>query len=221
LKAIKATFLAGVQIQALTFSISNNHTTLQAASNVFGFAGILLDILAGCFALIGVIQLQKLHSLLLRRSSCVDIISSTLKERHELALLQDVWFLETMFLRVLGNIRAWDELLPDLQDMAKEIQSEIRKDPKNMNDIALLDYIKTADELANLRFGIRRRGTIVAFVAVKIVRILVLLGAMFFILGMLCFVKYGQPIGVWVACFVVVGMTLLVFILLVVGAAYS
>ncbi|KAJ7912269.1 hypothetical protein B0H13DRAFT_1875071 [Mycena leptocephala] len=54
----RATFLAAVQSQIVALSYQENSTRLRMATNVLGFAGVLLDIIAACFALLASTILQ-------------------------------------------------------------------------------------------------------------------------------------------------------------------
>ncbi|KAJ7160564.1 hypothetical protein C8R43DRAFT_1124033 [Mycena crocata] len=58
-EATIATFLAAVQSQIIALSYQDNSTKLKIATNVLGFAGVLLDVLAACLALLASTLLQR------------------------------------------------------------------------------------------------------------------------------------------------------------------
>ncbi|KAJ7635466.1 hypothetical protein DFH06DRAFT_1479129 [Mycena polygramma] len=58
-KASTATFLAAVQSQIIAISYQNNSTAFPVATNVFGFLGVLSDVIAACLALLGSTILQR------------------------------------------------------------------------------------------------------------------------------------------------------------------
>ncbi|KAJ6570500.1 hypothetical protein DFH09DRAFT_1153665 [Mycena vulgaris] len=57
--AIIATFLAAVQSQIIAISYQDNSTRVKVATNVLGFAGVLLDVIAACFSLLASAVLQR------------------------------------------------------------------------------------------------------------------------------------------------------------------
>ena len=70
----KATFIAAVQAQVITYAYQSNTTNLEVAINAFFFTGLFLDIVGGCMAYIVAVQLQHIYALLLRRSTSVSQI---------------------------------------------------------------------------------------------------------------------------------------------------
>jgi hypothetical protein len=57
--AVQATFLAAVQSQILALSFQDNLTSLKITTNTFGFVGILLDVITACLDLLGSTILQR------------------------------------------------------------------------------------------------------------------------------------------------------------------
>jgi predicted kinase len=46
----KATFIAAVQAQVITYAYQNNSTALEVTINAIFFTGLFLDIVGGCMA---------------------------------------------------------------------------------------------------------------------------------------------------------------------------
>ncbi|KAJ6558943.1 hypothetical protein B0H10DRAFT_2446058 [Mycena sp. CBHHK59/15] len=58
-EATIATFLAAVQSQIIAISYQDNSTRVKVATNMLGFAGVILDVIAACFALLASTILQR------------------------------------------------------------------------------------------------------------------------------------------------------------------
>ncbi|KAJ7130375.1 hypothetical protein C8R44DRAFT_872187 [Mycena epipterygia] len=58
-EATIATFLAAVQSQIIALSYGNNSTHVKVATNILGFAGVLLDVIAAFLALLSSTVLQR------------------------------------------------------------------------------------------------------------------------------------------------------------------
>ncbi|KAJ7226223.1 hypothetical protein C8J57DRAFT_1731127 [Mycena rebaudengoi] len=77
-EATIATFLAAVQAQVLALSYQDNSTGVKVATNALGFAGVLLDVLTACLALLASTLLQR-HTAIVERQ--LALIEDTSPER--------------------------------------------------------------------------------------------------------------------------------------------
>jgi hypothetical protein len=77
--------LAAVQSQILALSYQDNSTRVKTAINAFGFAGVLLDVITACLALLASTILQRHVAILENQLAVVDDASQ--------AQLADVWTL--------------------------------------------------------------------------------------------------------------------------------
>jgi hypothetical protein len=75
----KATFIAAVQAQVITYAYQSNSTALEVT--IF-FTVLFLDIVGGCMAYIVAVQLQHIYALLLRRTNSVSQIVNSLDLYH-------------------------------------------------------------------------------------------------------------------------------------------
>ncbi|KAJ7812417.1 hypothetical protein B0H13DRAFT_2144587 [Mycena leptocephala] len=123
--AIIATFLAGVQAQAISFSLDKQDTNLQIACNALFFGGLFIDVLSGTVAIVGAIQLQRTYTLLQQRESALTSLSEVLKDtaqsskefqRDNLALAHHLRFLKMIVFRLIQSPRLWNELSSHLDD---------------------------------------------------------------------------------------------------------
>ncbi|KAJ6600279.1 hypothetical protein DFH09DRAFT_1355622 [Mycena vulgaris] len=71
-EATIATFLAGVQSQIIALSYQDNSTKIKVATNVLGFAGVLLDVSATCFALLTSTVLQRYIAIVEKQLGAID-----------------------------------------------------------------------------------------------------------------------------------------------------
>ncbi|KAJ7912182.1 hypothetical protein B0H13DRAFT_2007984 [Mycena leptocephala] len=119
--AIIATFLAGVQAQAISFSLDHQNTNLQIACNALFFGGLFND---------------RTYTLLQQRESALTSLSEVLKDtapsskefqRDNLALAHHLHFLKMIVFRLLQSPRLWNELSSHLDD-ADRITSWIRRE---------------------------------------------------------------------------------------------
>ncbi|KAJ7930934.1 hypothetical protein B0H13DRAFT_2309243 [Mycena leptocephala] len=74
---------AAVQSQILALSYQDNSTRVKTATNAFGFAGVLLDVITACLALLASTILQRHVAILENQLAVVDDASQ--------AQLADVW----------------------------------------------------------------------------------------------------------------------------------
>ncbi|KAJ7912165.1 hypothetical protein B0H13DRAFT_2007893, partial [Mycena leptocephala] len=158
--AIIATFLAGVQAQAISFSLDKQDTNLQIACNAVFFGGLFIDVLSGTIAIVGAIQLQRTYTLLQQRESALTSLSEVLKDtaqsakefqRDNLALAHHLRFLKMIVFRLLQSPRLWNELSSQLK---KDILRESNLDDANRITVAysLADYRYTTNRLAKTAF---------------------------------------------------------------------
>jgi hypothetical protein len=211
----KAVFLAGVQVQAITFSYQSNSTKMQNATNALFFAGLFLGILGACIAFTGVIQLQIIHALLVRQATSISSITEALGSDvpNSRAVLLSLRFLQMMSLQVLGQLCAWDHIAQSLERHTECVHVELRQllgeDLFRKISIHAVDHRITSAELASLRTGVRRWKTSFAFSAYDVAPVVVFMGTASFVLGVLCFITWTQPVAVCVTSYVAVPATLL------------
>jgi hypothetical protein len=211
----------------IAFSIASNSTNLQITTNVFFFVGLFLDVLGGCIAYLGVVELQKIHALLLRLTSEVSSIGDAL-EKHKAQVhaagptspyqqdplhmqrlaeaLQYLQFSEAIALHLLGDLRAWNENLAHLKAGTRSLEmvvSAVLSDSDMDTQVHVPDhlqnYIAATGDLVHAKMTVS-----LAFSARKAAPMTTFCGILCFIIGLLCFVKASQPMGVWVASFTVV-----------------
>ncbi|KAF7330852.1 hypothetical protein MVEN_02424600 [Mycena venus] len=219
--AIIATFLAGVQIQAISFSFDKNATSLQTTCNALFFGGLFVDVLSGTIAIAGAIQLQRTCTLLQQRESSLRNLTGALKnmpkerECDGLALVHHLRFLEMVIFPLLHNPRLWNELSSPLKqsaDLLEDIMRELQLNnalPTGTIAYPLSDYRHTTNRLAKYVF---RTG--LGFTASLAVPFLILGGICCFTAGAVCLVVSSQPAQVWITSLAVVGGTVLFLIAL-------
>ncbi|KAJ7160546.1 hypothetical protein C8R43DRAFT_1176794 [Mycena crocata] len=80
-EATIATFLAAVQAQIVAISYQDNSAGVKVATNVLGFAGMLLDVSAACFAMLASTLLQRHMTLIERELNVIE--NASLQELME------------------------------------------------------------------------------------------------------------------------------------------
>jgi hypothetical protein len=177
---------------------------LQTASQSLFFAGLFLDVFGGCVSLIGIIQLQNLHTILCRRTTAVSAITHTLETAKD-ELCMHLQYSEIVLLRILGNIGTWNRCLETFVRLSEDNMDGLGNEQRKRVLIHALEYEATTADLQNLRIGSKRFGASLAFFAYAAVPVIVFSGVACFILGGLCLVKSAQPNAVWITSFAVVG----------------
>jgi len=198
-----------------------NNTHLQLVGSTFLITGMFLDVLGACIAFIAVVQLQTLYALLLRRTKSISAIMDALEKRinpsttdcgpcQNISLLRHHYqYLEVLFQHFLGNVGAWGYEIIPLQDLAHLASDALRDiDSALLSTVHpyVVEYIKTGDELPDLRSA-----TSFAYAASVAVPLIVGAGVTCFVIGSLCFVKDAFPVEVWIIALVAVFGTLFVF----------
>ncbi|KAJ6514555.1 hypothetical protein DFH09DRAFT_258293 [Mycena vulgaris] len=215
---IIATFLAGVQAQAISFSIDNNSTNLQTAANALFFAGLFVDVLAGTIGIVGSVNLQRTCMLLEQRKASLAGLKEALQAvpgfpqaLHSLVLVQHLRSLERVIFPLLHSPWLWNSLSADLKDSAelldqitKSSDYGVRMEVTNV----LADYRQTTNNLANSRF----RASL-GFTASFAVPYLVIAGLCCFMAGASCLVRDSQPAQVWATSFGVLGSTVILIMI--------
>jgi hypothetical protein len=223
-----------VQAQVITYAIQDNSTHLQVAVNALFFSSLFLDILGGCTAYVVAVQLQQFYALLLRRTTSISRITSTLEQYTppppqeapgiskpvpDLAALSlHIQFLEVILFHALSTNNsttpAWHNALLKVQESRRSIDDIVRILDKRLHTrayIHLQEYQRTTDELDKWRAQVR-----IASLAIWVLRMVVCAGIVCFVAGGLCYVKGSQPPGVWVTSFMIVGGVFVLFVVLVV-----
>jgi hypothetical protein len=180
---------------------------------------MFLDVLGGCIAFVAVAHLQKLSTLLLRRTKSVSVIMGALEKTvntfdcatcRNLSLLRHHYqFLEILFQRILCDPGIWSyELNPlqDLTDRASDVLRDLDNQLHSAVHFHILEYKKTGDELRDLTLR-----TSIAYAAIIAAPLVVSVGILCFVVGGLCFVIGTQPAAVWISSLAVVFGTLFLF----------
>ncbi|KAJ7912177.1 hypothetical protein B0H13DRAFT_2477750 [Mycena leptocephala] len=210
--AIIATFLAGVQAQAISFSLDQQDTNLQIACNALFFGGLFIDVLSGTIAIVGAIQLQRTYTLLQQWESALMSLSEVLKDtaqsakefqRDNLALAHHLRFLKMIVFRLLQSPRLWNELSSQLKKSADLAEDILRE--SNLDDV---DRITVSYSLADYRYTTTTAfRTSLGFAASLTAPWPVLAGLCSFTAGVVCLVLYSEPLAVWATSFAVLGGT--------------
>ena len=223
----KATFIAAVQAQVITYSYQSNSTNLEVAINAIFFTGLFLDITGGCMAYIVSLQLQHIYALLLRRTTSISQIVNALDQYtpppgvdpsrlKAVANLPSVsihiLFLEIVFLHALTNPSAWERSLTEMRTSQRDIEEIILFLDKRLHiraNVHLQEYQRTTNELDKSRAAVS-----IANFAIVTLRMIVLVGVACCVVGGLCFVRDAQPSGVWITSFTVLGGILILFVII-------
>ncbi|KAF9065374.1 hypothetical protein BDP27DRAFT_1424937 [Rhodocollybia butyracea] len=201
-----ATFLAGVQSQIIALSYQDNSTPARLATNITGFAGILLDVITAFLALLASTTIQ-------RHISEVEKQLKTLENFSELPQLVEVehGLVETMKSERTrgdaGHIHA--EIFPDLVlSILARAQNRVLalsahpKDNKHKLDEAslqLLELMKHGEERLDLML-VKKSCTRIrnlAFLA-DATGTAMLLGVLCFFASVQSLAIATQPVAVWV-----------------------
>ncbi|KAF7347398.1 hypothetical protein MVEN_01495600 [Mycena venus] len=216
--AIIATFLAGVQAQIISSSITKNDTKLEIACNALFFGGLFVDVLSGSIAIIGSVYFQRTYRLLQLRESSLSRLRNVAEAMNQvrrqdgLALVNHLRTLEMVIFPPLHTPRLWNSLsgsLKESEDLMQQMMTDHALDDSLRIPAlyALEDYRDTTNQLAKSRLG-----TSLGFVASLIVFPLILAGLGCFIAGAICLVLDGQPKSVRITSLAVVGGTILLFL---------
>jgi hypothetical protein len=188
-------------------------------ANAINFAGLLLDILGVCIALMAVTQLQSLSDILSRRSSVVSTIVNSMEGTKHVAnnhaLISRIQAHEEMLFLALGDLRSWDSMMEGLYRNSMSIARAL-EDEGIGNDILRGRYERTSDELLELRGGFRRWGMSLGYGASALVPSVIFSGASCFIVATLCYVKDAHPLPVWATSFAVTLGTILLLLMVVI-----
>jgi hypothetical protein len=224
----KATFIAAVQAQVITYSYQSNSTNLEVAINAIFFTGLFLDIVGGCMAYIVAVQLQHIYALLLRRTKSVSQIvkaldqytpppgadPSRLKAVETLPSVSiHLLFLEIVFLHALTNPSAWKSTLTKMRTSQCYLEEIILLLDRRLHvraNVHLQEYHRTTDELDKSRAAVS-----IVNSAIVTLRMIVLIGVACCVVGGLCYVSDAQPAGVWITSFTVLGGILILFVIIV------
>ncbi|KAJ7068715.1 hypothetical protein C8F01DRAFT_1119075 [Mycena amicta] len=214
--AIIAVFLAGVQAQAISFSLNQNATRVEIVTNAFAFAGLFLDVLGGSWALVGLIQLQHSQALLNERKLAISNLRETIKlaltgmnDSKQLTLLNHLHLLEKVIFPPIYHPQLWTEMSDPLRNSALTMEKILRTLDESFQISAafsLEDYRNSTEAL--MAASARTSLGLTASVAVPLI---VIAGLCCFALGALCLAVSSQPVEVWATSIAVVGVTLLLF----------
>ncbi|KAG8776149.1 hypothetical protein FRC16_004607 [Serendipita sp. 398] len=215
-----ATFLAAVQAQVLAFSIDNQSSTLKSAATALFFSGLFFDVTGASISLLGITQVQRLHTILLRRTNAVTSIANIL-ERSEPQFCHDLQYLHLLLLLLLSNIGAWNKWLSEYISSSKAKIDELDTNNREQCLSYILEYETTDMELESLQFGRSRLEASLAFFAHAALPVIVLGGLLSFVAGALCLVIAAQPVGVWVTSLAIVVVLALSSATMIMRGAWS
>ncbi|KAJ7677108.1 hypothetical protein DFH06DRAFT_1169796 [Mycena polygramma] len=199
--AVIATFLAGVQAQAISFTLDNNETPLQTTTNTLFFAGLFIDVLSGTIAIVGAVQLQRTYGRLQQRETSLTALQDVSKnmpqapELDNVVLAHHLRFLGMVIFPLLHTPRLWDALSEPLKQSANLVEQIFRESDRDHADritlaYALADYRHTTNRLANSAFR-----TTLGFAASLTVPWLILAGLCSFASGAAILAFESQPIA--------------------------
>ncbi|KIJ33713.1 hypothetical protein M422DRAFT_264331 [Sphaerobolus stellatus SS14] len=192
---IVAAFIAGIQSQIIGYTLDKNDTKIQMVTNVFGFVGLVLDILGASSGVI--------HAVILKKSISEAQVPDTLFSDNERLPLSDT---------AAANQELVEQLHKEIHERKKfwrhrRMLPFVPRDPEFQNHLVLL--FPTDGRWRWIRYvlsiaGILTRGqsTIGA----------IQYGVIFLLISVLCFAGYSQPRTVWITCLVVtlvIGVSLL------------
>ncbi|KAJ7836487.1 hypothetical protein B0H13DRAFT_1913046 [Mycena leptocephala] len=201
-EAAIATFLAAVQSQILALSYQDNSTCVKTATNALGFAGVLLDVITACLAL----------------------LASTILQRH-VAILADIWtFLQSaeprnlppdiarrFLIRMRVRLTALAKTLP--QDDAHggdDIRFTLPMESTQLNVAAISPSLKNIRSATSIGDA---AGTAMLF------------GVLCFFASVLCLAVSTQPPVVWIVlagtCALVVALPVTNYVLGLAGILLS
>jgi hypothetical protein len=213
-----------VQAQVITYGNQSNPTELQVVISSLFFSGLFLDIIGGCTAFMEAVQLQRIYTLLLRRTTSVSAIINAL-EHHNLhdpnqkgtdqlpRLYVHIHFREVMFLHALCGLYPWQKTLSREQESRASVAAIISQlDPQLYMriQIHLHEHGITTKELQKSRLHVR-----VSLIASAVLHIIVFMGVACLVVGGLCYVKDAHSPGVWITSFAVVGGILTLFVVII------
>ena len=193
----------------VTYSISNNNTKYQIATNAFSFLGLLFDVLAACKACIGIFLFQRMNTYIKRRESDANAVISLTKQiegsevedpHSPFAPLRKLLHLcEENFTRVIEDLQLWGDMEPRLVNAldSAEVFLHSQEYDADLRDRALQHLARYQRSNKRLmRFGISALG---AYAALRMSPFEAFLGAACLLIGLIMYVINEQPMGVWLS----------------------
>ncbi|KAJ7326267.1 hypothetical protein DFH08DRAFT_885244 [Mycena albidolilacea] len=194
-EATVATFLAAVQAQLIALSYQDNSTRLKVATNALGFAGLLLDVITACLAL----------------------LASSILQRHIAVVEKQLTAIETATAEQLKDLTLPSRGLPYAFDIQRRISDKTAaRLPELQRPRPSAEEGDNAPQLINSRTEIpRSHGPDIRIIAESLAQIrsalsigdsasaAILYGVVCFFASVLCLAVATQPPAVWIVSAVV------------------
>ncbi|KAJ7789927.1 hypothetical protein B0H14DRAFT_3891495 [Mycena olivaceomarginata] len=193
-EATVATFLAAVQAQLIALSYQDNSTRLKVATNALGFAGLLLDVITACLALLASSILQRHIAIVEKQLTAIE--TATAEQLQDLKLIsRGLPYAFDIQRRISDKTAA---RLPELQrprpsaeesDNAPQLNSRTEIPRSHGPDIRII-----TESLAQIRSALSIGDSASAAI---------LYGVVCFFASVLCLAVATQPPAVWIVSAVV------------------
>ncbi|KAJ7767367.1 hypothetical protein B0H14DRAFT_3165170 [Mycena olivaceomarginata] len=207
-EATVATFLAAVQAQLIALSYQDNSTRLKVATNALGFAGLLLDVITACLAL----------------------LASSILQRHIAIVEKQLTAIETATAEQLKDLTLPSLGLPYALDIRRRISDKTAaRLPELQRPRPSAEEGDNAPQLINSRTEIpRSHGPDIRIITESLAQIrnalsigdsasaAILYGVVCFFASVLCLAVASQPPAVWIVSAVVCSL----FFVILPGANY-
>ncbi|KAF9065001.1 hypothetical protein BDP27DRAFT_1425180 [Rhodocollybia butyracea] len=189
-----ATFLAAVQSQIIALSYQDNSTAAHLATNITGFAGILLDVITAFLALLASTTIQHYRSEVEKQLKIFENLS-------EVEVLSEVQQLEVQEHNAGIFPDLFSSILAKAQTRVLALSAHPKDDTPILHDasLRLLALMKRGEEQLDL-ISVKRSCTHIQSMAslVDAMGSTMLFGVLCFIASVLCLAIASQPRSVWV-----------------------
>lgn len=181
----QASFLAAVQSQIVAISYQDNSSKIKIATNVLGFAGVLLDVSAACLALLASTILQR-HTVIVEKQ--MDAIGDASRQRVEQ--------IQHLFTSIPHYIVS-SELRRRVENRAAELQYmqpegvDVDAQPENV-----VQKFRLEQDISSLEASFRAVEAVAYLVDTSILTLLG--GIICFFASVQCLAISTQPRAVWI-----------------------
>ncbi|KAJ7190330.1 hypothetical protein GGX14DRAFT_408102 [Mycena pura] len=180
-EAAIATFLAAVQAQIIALSYQDNSTRLKIATNSLGFAGVLLDVITACLALLASTVLQRHIAVVEQQLGAIE--NASVEQLREI-MDQCVLLAPDVHRRVFVKVQArMDVIKKQLGSVDAEGQLNFRTASAGLHFEAVPEAIKHMQSVAPIGDA---AGTAMLF------------GILCFFASVVCLAVSTQPVVVWI-----------------------
>ncbi|KAJ7258024.1 hypothetical protein C8J57DRAFT_1720948 [Mycena rebaudengoi] len=206
-EATIATFLAAVQSQILALSFQDNSTSLKITTNVFGFVGILLDVITACLALLASTVLQRHIAAIEQQLDAIEDTSSEQLIEMSHFLKQSPLLLRTaeMFPDIYRRVQAKMEaraliVLRRAQESADAYLTRLLASPRLNIEVVpeSMRHIRGLVGRASAEPVGRARPTLIYGTPGSLCLTAMLIGVLCFFASVICLAISTQPQEVWV-----------------------